>query len=134
MATKQKSPERREDLFPRQLTSMPEGFYSGDSPNPNLRDLIIKWRKATNEYTELPRTKVQAVSVDRANSLYNLHKYWSKKGYEGIAHYMLAFTNSGDIILDPFCGSGGVGVVALENGRVPILIDASPAATFISKG
>ena len=34
--------------------------------------------------------------------------------------------------MDPFCGSGMTGVAAREIGRIPLLVDLSPAATFIA--
>ena len=36
---------------------------------------------------------------------------------------MLSSTNEGDIVLDPFCGSGTTGAVALRHGRRFIGID-----------
>ncbi|MCI0526656.1 MAG: hypothetical protein L0Y56_04280, partial [Nitrospira sp.] len=39
----------------------------------------------------------------------------------------------GDLVLDPFCGSGGTALAALMEGCKAIAIDRSPAATFITK-
>lgn len=39
---------------------------------------------------------------------------------------ILAFSNQGDAVLDPMCGSGTVPVVAAKNGREFIGIDISP--------
>ena len=36
-------------------------------------------------------------------------------------------------MLDPFCGSGGIALAALMEGRKAIAIDRSPAATLITK-
>ena len=46
-----------------------------------------------------------------------------------ICHY----TKPGDLVVDPFCGSGGTALAALMEGRKAIAIDRSPAATFITK-
>lgn len=47
-----------------------------------------------------------------------------------IEHY----TDPGDNVLDPFCGSGMTGVAAMLSGRFGILSDLSPAAVHISRG
>ena len=62
-----------------------------------------------------------------------MHVYWSKKPHQAIRQYIRHYTKPGDIVLDPFCGSGGTAVSALLDGRKAIAIDRSPAATFITK-
>ena len=62
-----------------------------------------------------------------------MHVYWSKKPHTAIRQYVRHYTRPGDIVLDPFCGSGGTAISALLEGRKAIAIDRSPAATFITK-
>ena len=62
-----------------------------------------------------------------------MHVYWSKKPHQAIRQYLRHYTKPGDIVLDPFCGSGGTALSALLEGRKAIAIDRSPAATFITK-
>ena len=62
-----------------------------------------------------------------------MHVYWSKKPHTAIRQYVRHYTRPGDIVLDPFCGSGGTALAALLDGRKAIAIDRSPAATFITK-
>lgn len=69
---------------------------------------------------------------NRHSAAYNFLSYSSKKPYEPIEKYLKHFTQSGDLILDTFCGSGGVGFVASKINRKAILIDLSPLATMIS--
>lgn len=40
---------------------------------------------------------------------------------------VLSWSNHGDVICDPFAGSGTTGMVALQNGRSAILIELNPA-------
>ena len=47
--------------------------------------------------------------------------------------YIEHYTEPGDLILDPFCGSGMTGVAALMTGRHAILNDLSPAAVHIAR-
>ena len=83
--------------------------------------------------------------------IYNAHPYHTKVPPRGIIPYILHYTEPGDLILDPFCGSGMTGVAAqmctnppadiLEQfpelkyrvgPRTCILNDLSPAACHIT--
>ena len=75
----------------------------------------------------------QPIETTKATAIYNMHVYWSKKPHQAIRQYIRHYTKPGDIVLDPFCGSGGTAVSALLDGRKAIAIDRSPAATFITK-
>jgi DNA modification methylase/DNA-directed RNA polymerase subunit RPC12/RpoP len=83
------------------------------------------------------REAVPAFSGDlegnRHSPEYNFVGFPSKKPYEPIEKYIRHFTQEGDAILDPFCGSGGVALVASQCGRNAICVDASPLACRISK-
>ena len=46
---------------------------------------------------------------------------------------MLISSKPGDLVLDPFCGIGTVGIVANKIGRDAILIDYDPNSIFIAK-
>src|SRR5262245_20302789 len=43
--------------------------------------------------------------------VYNQHGYWSKKPYGGIEACIGALSRPGEVVLDPFCGSGSTLVV-----------------------
>lgn len=64
---------------------------------------------------------------------FKMHKYWASKPWYVVNEYIKHFTKKGDIVLDPFCGSGVVGVEALANKRKVVLNDLNPMATFITK-
>jgi site-specific DNA-methyltransferase (adenine-specific) len=51
----------------------------------------------------------------------------TQKPHALLERVVLATTNEGDIVLDPFCGSGTTGVVSVENGRRFIGIDSDRA-------
>ncbi len=65
--------------------------------------------------------------------MYSMHKYWSKKSPDVIGAYIETYTREGDIVLDPFCGSGIVACEAVRRGRRAIAIDINPMATFITR-
>jgi len=113
---------------------MPEGYYSS-GPNPNLRRFVEEhatpYEPETDDYDVPPFDR--PITTTKATAIYNMHTYWSKKPHGAIRQYITHYTQSGDIVLDPFCGSGGTALVALMEGRAAIAIDLSPAATFITK-
>ena len=119
------------------LPKMPEGYYSGDKPNPNLRKFVEEHLKehpydpATEEY-DVPAFD-KPIETTKATAIYNMHTYWSKKPHDAIRQYIRHYTKPGDLVLDPFCGSGGTALAALMEGRKAVAIDRSPAATFITK-
>lgn len=55
-------------------------------------------------------------------------KYPTQKPEELLRRVILSSTNTGDLILDPFSGSGTTGVVAVRYGRRFVGIDSNPAA------
>lgn len=72
------------------------------------------------------------VSGRRNSAFYNAHSYHTKVPPEAITPFVEHFTKPGDVVLDPFCGSGMTGVAAALAGRRAILNDLSPAAVHLS--
>ncbi|GAB6274228.1 MAG: DNA methyltransferase [Peptococcaceae bacterium] len=116
---------------------MPEGYYTGDQPNPNLKSFVEQHLKENPYHPETDDYNTpafdQPIDTTKATAIYNMHTYWSKKPHDAIRQYIRHYTKPGDLVLDPFCGSGGTALAALMEGRKAIAIDRSPAATFITK-
>jgi DNA modification methylase len=72
------------------------------------------------------------IAAGKNTYVYDAHTYHTKVPPEAILHLIEHYTEPGELVLDPFCGSGMTGVAALQAHRKPILIDISPAATFIA--
>ncbi|WP_416050072.1 DNA methyltransferase [Cupriavidus basilensis] len=68
----------------------------------------------------------------RNSALYTAHSYHTKVPPEAITPFIEHFTKTGDVVLDPFCGSGMTGVAAAMVGRNAILNDLSPAAVHLA--
>ena len=119
------------------VAKMPEGYYSGDRPNPNLRAFVEQHQQERPYDPETDDFDVPAfdkpIETTKATAIYNMHTYWSKKPHDAIRQYIRHYTIPGDLVLDPMCGSGGTALAALMEGRKAIAIDRSPAATFITK-
>jgi hypothetical protein len=116
------------------VPTMPDGYYSGDQPNPTLHNFVLTHGTPYDGETDSYNVKAFSTAIDttKATSLFNLHSYFSKKPHDAIRQYIKHHTIPGDLVLDPFCGSGGTIVSALLEGRKAIAIDRSPAATFIT--
>lgn len=102
--------------------------------NPYLEDFVREFGKpysVEDDYN--PPLFIEDIRSGKNDPIYNVHMYWTKVPPKGIAKLIQHFTSPGDIVLDPFCGSGMTGVASLMTGRHAILIDLSPSATFIAK-
>ncbi|MBE3558327.1 MAG: hypothetical protein IMW89_03775 [Ktedonobacteraceae bacterium] len=105
---------------------VPPEFYL--SPNPYLDDLVdptIPPKPVSEPYR-------QDISCGKNSYVYDAHTYHTKVPPQGIGLLINYYTRPGDVVLDPFCGSGMTGVAAVEKGRKAILCDLSPAAAFIA--
>lgn len=115
-----------------------------------------KWRLASDEFSgkrDLVKAYVSTKSIlpvatrsappkrppstpmiagGRNSALYTAHSYHTKVPPEAITPFIEHFTMMGDVVLDPFCGSGMTGVSAAMAGRRAILNDLSPAAVHLA--
>jgi len=88
----------------------------------------------TDTYEKLPYDN--SVEAGKNTPIYNAHSYHTKVPYQGIIPFIEHYTEPGDLILDPFCGSGMTGVASLlcsSGPRKVILNDLSPAAVHIAR-
>ncbi len=112
-----KTPAAQPALFRRQIPKMPAGYYSS-GPNPNLRAFVEAHAKpydpATDDYAA-PAFD-HPITATKATAIYNMHTYWSKKPHDAIREYIRHYTQPGDLVLDPFCGSGSTALAALMEG------------------
>ncbi len=118
-----------------------EPFVPG--PNPRLEEFIkahaTPYDPATDKY-DVPAFDRDLI-VDKAappKAIYDMHSYWSKKHWAAIREYIRHYVpekyypRGTGLVLDCFSGSGMTGVAAMMEDRPCVLIDASPAAAFIS--
>lgn len=62
-----------------------------------------------------------------------IHKFWARKPHNVVAEYIEHYTKKGEVVLDPFVGSGVTAIEALRLGRKAVAIDLNPIATFMTK-
>lgn len=65
--------------------------------------------------------------------MYLMHKYWARKPHNVVAEYIKHYSQEGDIVLDPFVGSGVTVIEALRLGRKAVGIDLDPISMFITQ-
>jgi hypothetical protein len=85
-------------------------------------DLII----TTGLYLKKYQLKKRA-----AKRHFGVHGYFTKQTWNVVADYIKNFSKPGDLVLDPFGGSGITAVEALMNNRSAINIDLNPMAVFL---
>ncbi len=77
---------------------------------------------------------VNSIDHDRRYSkLAKLHKYWSRKPWFVIDRYVDKYSKKGHLVLDPFCGSGIIGLQSVLAGRKFVGYDLNPFAAFLAK-
>jgi len=123
---------RKKPTQKKRIPKMPEGYYSGDKPNPNLRAFVEAHLAERLYDPETDKYNVpafdHAIETTKATAIYNMHTYWSKKPHDAIREYIRHYTKPGDLVLDPFCGSGNTGRAARSLGRRALLADIAPEA------
>ncbi|MDR3325598.1 MAG: type I restriction enzyme HsdR N-terminal domain-containing protein, partial [Spirochaetaceae bacterium] len=62
---------------------------------------------------------------------FGVHGYFTRQSWDVVSAYIKNFSQKGDLVLDPFGGSGVTAVEALMNGRKAVNIDLNPMAVFI---
>jgi len=65
--------------------------------------------------------------------MYNWHKFWSRKTWNVVSEFIKTYSKEGEIVFDPFAGSGVVAMEALRNRRRVIICDLLPIATEIAR-
>lgn len=62
-----------------------------------------------------------------------MHKYWGRKAHNLIEHLILKNTEPGDIVLDPYLGSGVSVIEAHKANRIGIGYDLNPISSLITR-
>lgn len=64
---------------------------------------------------------------------YGFHAYFTTQPYNVVNEYINHFSKKGDLVIDPFCGSGVTGVEALKLDRKVFMSDLNPFAVFLTR-
>ena len=103
--------------------------FSYDRPSPSDQGGIKKG--ADFDYNTRPLLGEITVKKQAAKRHFGVHGYFTKQAWNVVAEYIKNFSRPGDLILDPFGGSGVTAIEALMNNRKAISTDINPLAVFL---
>jgi 16S rRNA G966 N2-methylase RsmD len=83
------------------------------------------------DYLTRPLLEEIEVKKRAARRHFGVHGYFTKQTWNVVAEYIKNYSKPGDLVLDPFGGSGVTAIEALMNNRSAISIDLNPMAVFI---
>ena len=119
------------ELSPRRIgvwvkpDAMPQ--FSGDRPGMGYESIVFTHRKGRSTWNGGGRV---AVFTHNKNTPGGAHHHETQKPLPLMLELVELFTDPGDLVLDPFCGSGTTGVACIRLGRrfIGIEKDATYAA------
>ena len=85
-----------------------------------------KYQTSLFETLPIQTSVSNIITPETYTGLAGFHKYWGKKPTESLSYLIENCTEKGDIVLDPFLGSGLVARECLERNRQFIGIDINP--------
>lgn len=83
------------------------------------------------DYATRPLLEELPVHKRTAKRHFGVHGYFTKQVWNVVQEYIRNFSQVGDVILDPFGGSGVTAIEALMTDRKAIHIDLNPMSVFI---
>ncbi|MGH9799443.1 MAG: DNA methyltransferase, partial [Blastocatellia bacterium] len=79
--------------------------------------------KSQFDYSTRPLLEEILAKKRAARRHFGVHGYFTKQTWNVVAEYILNFTKPGDLVLDPYGGSGVTAIEAMMNNRRSISID-----------
>jgi len=118
-----------------------QDFYRYATPAAALTSLPILLRTRTQpkqsvEFDYLavrPPPEITGIKKQTEKRHFGVHGYFTKQVWKVVQTYVNTFTQPGDLVLDPFGGTGVTLVESLLLGRKAIHIDINPLSVFIVK-
>ncbi|MDD3847229.1 MAG: DNA methyltransferase [Syntrophorhabdaceae bacterium] len=83
------------------------------------------------DYRNRPLLEEIPVKKQQCKRHFGVHGYFTKQTWNVVAEYIRNFSKPGDLVLDPFGGSGVTPIEAMMNNRRAISIDINPMAVFV---
>jgi len=89
--------------------------------------------QAKEEFNYSKRPLLDEIPVKKRSMKrhFGVHGYFTKQSWNVVSEYIKNFSQAGDLVLDPFGGSGVTPIEAMMNERKAISIDLNPMAVFI---
>lgn len=109
------------------------------SPDSYVQELILQEpelkldKTSTFDYDKIQLPKPIPVKKQAAKRHFGVHGYFTKQAWNVVQHYIKNFSQPGDLVLDPFGGSGVTLIESMMVDRKAIHIDLNPLSVFITK-
>ncbi|HAI75385.1 MAG TPA: DNA methylase [Microscillaceae bacterium] len=87
--------------------------------------------KTAFDYNNRPLLEEIPVKKRASRRHFGVHGYFTKQTWNVVAEYIKNYSQPGDLVIDPFGGSGITAIEALMNNRKAINIDLNPMAVFL---
>lgn len=114
-------------------TLSPESFQLGKEVVYEPVKNIYTPNKAAFDYNNRPLLGEISVKKQMAKRHFGVNAYFTRQAWNVVAEYIKNFTQKGDVVLDPFGGSGVTAVEALMNERKAVSLDINPLSVFIMR-
>lgn len=95
--------------------------FTGDRPGTGWESVLILHRKGRKRWNGGGHHATWIHGVERNN------EHPTQKPLALVRKWVRDFTDPGEVILDPFAGSGTTGIAAIKEGRRAILVERDPA-------
>ncbi|MCX6150991.1 MAG: type I restriction enzyme HsdR N-terminal domain-containing protein [Ignavibacteriales bacterium] len=110
----------------------PDSFQIGKTISySTVREGQISYDEDKFDYLNRPLLNEIKVQKQAAKRHFGVHGYFTKQAWNVVRTYINNFSKPGDLVLDPFGGSGVTAVEALMTDRKAIHIDLNPMSVFI---
>ena len=107
----------------------PDSFQAGKLFTYDTTNATAK--PAGFDYNNRPLLEEIPVKKQQAKRHFGVHGYFTKQTWNVVSDYIRNYSKPGDLVLDPFGGSGITAVEALMNDRKAIHIDLNPMSVFM---
>jgi hypothetical protein len=109
----------------------PRVFRRNYSPPPAIRYPVLRETSQFDYANITPVPEITVINKQAAKRHHGVHGYFTRQVWSVVQRYIENFSRPGDVILDPFGGSGVTLVEALILQRSAIHIDINPLSKFI---
>jgi len=123
----------RQFTFNKLYTPYPAGYRRRDGALPTGQGVPVDdvWNANEAEFALRGRDSLDSIQIKSFST--EKSGYATQKNESLLRRIVAASSQPGDLVLDPFCGSGTTGVAAVELGRRFIGCDSSHAALHVAK-
>ncbi|MGA2296788.1 MAG: DNA methyltransferase [FCB group bacterium] len=109
----------------------PDSFQTGKTITYNNIKSKIYNNNGKFDYLSRPLLDEIPVRKQAAKRHFGVHGYFTKQAWNVVQEYIKNFSRPGDLVLDPFAGSGITAIEAMMTDRRAINIDLNPMSVFI---